>query len=144
VTTDVSERASKNFVAATELANLLVRNYGVPFRSAHKIVGFLVKTLTDAKMTFAETTPKLVAKAAQESAGIKLAVKSGEIKALADPVKIVEACSVKGGPAPAEVKRALCERKKQVLLTKSNISKMDKELGEAEDLLENTIQTYLP
>ena len=39
VTNDVSEKALKSFVAATELANLLVRKYDVPFRSAHKIVG---------------------------------------------------------------------------------------------------------
>jgi argininosuccinate lyase len=144
VTTDVSDRALKSFVAATELANLLVRKYGVPFRSAHKVVGALVKTLTDKKMTFADATPKLLAKAAEESAGIKLLVKAEDIKALADPLRLVEACSVKGGPAPAEVKRALCEREKLVLLTKSNISKMDKELGEAENQLENTIQSYLP
>jgi len=144
VATDVSERASKSFVAATELANLLVRNYAVPFRSAHKIVGSLVKTLAASKMTFAEATPKLLAKAAQESTGIKLTVKNEEIKALMDPMKLVEACNVKGGPAPAEVKRALYEREKQVLLTKSNISKTDKELGEAEELLEKTIQAYLP
>jgi argininosuccinate lyase len=144
VTTDVSERALKSFVAATELANLLVRKYGVPFRSAHKVVGALVKTLADKKMTFADATPKLLAKAAEELAGIKLLVKAEDIKALADPLKLVEACSVKGGPAPAEVKRALCEREKLVLFTKSNISKMDKELGEAENQLENTIQSYLP
>jgi len=144
VTTDVSERALKSFVAATELANLLVRKYGVPFRSAHKVVGALVKILVDEKMTFADATPKLLAKAAEESTSITLLVKAEDIKALADPLKLVEACSVKGGPAPAEVKRALCEREKQVLLTKSNISKMDKELGEAENQLENTIQTYLP
>jgi argininosuccinate lyase len=144
VTSDVSERALKSFVAATELANQLVRNYGVPFRSAHKIVGAIVKTLTDKKMTFADATPKLLAKAAEESTGIKLWVKAEDIKELADPLKLVEACNVKGGPAPAEVKRALCDREKLVLLTKSNISKMDKELGEAENQLENTIQSYLP
>ena len=140
VTTDVSERALKSFVAATELANLLVRKYNVPFRSAHKIVGILVKSLIDAKLTFADATPKMLQKAAQDSTGIKLAVKDADIKALADPLKLVEACNVKGGPAPVEVKRALCEREKQVLLTKSNISKMDNELEEAEEKLDTTVQ----
>jgi len=144
MTTAVSERALRSFVAATELANLLVREYKVPFRSAHRIVGALVKTLADAKMTFADATPKLLARAAQESTGMNLMVKSKDIKSLADPLKLVEACNVKGGPAPAEVKRALCDREKQILLTKSIISKLDKELGEAENQLEITIQTYLP
>ena len=144
VTEDVSEKALKNFVAATELANLLVRKYNVPFRSAHKIVGAIVKELLDAKKTFADATPQMLQKGAEESAGIKLSVKPADIATLADPLKLVEACNVKGGPAPAEVKRALCEREEQILSTKSNISKMEKELEEAENKLETTIKTYLP
>ena len=144
VTTDVSDKALKSFVAATELANLLVRKYNVPFRSAHKIVGALVKSLIDAKLTFADATPIMLQKAAQDFAGIKLVVKADDLTALADPLKLVEACNVKGGPAPVEVKRALCEREKLVLQTKSNISKMDKELEEAENKLETTVKQYLP
>ena len=53
-------------------------------------------------------------------------------------------CKVKGGPAPAEVKRALAQREKQLLTTKSNISKIDKELEEAENKLESIIQSFLP
>jgi argininosuccinate lyase len=143
VTKDVSKRALKSFVAATELANLLVRDYGIPFRSAHKIVGALVKFLIDSKLTFEDATPKMLAKISEESAGIKLTVKSEDIKALADPLKLVNACNVKGGPAPAEVKRAVCEREKQVLLTKSIISKMDKELEEAEIKIENIIKKFV-
>jgi argininosuccinate lyase len=138
--TDMTDKALKSFVAATELANLLVRKYNVPFRSAHKIVGALVKSLINAKLTFADATPKMLAKVAEESTGIKLAVKVEDIAALADPVKLVEVCNVKGGPAPVEVKRALCEREKQVLYTKSNISKMDKKLGEAEEKLDLAVQ----
>jgi argininosuccinate lyase len=142
VTADVSDKASKSFVAATELANMLVRKYNVPFRSAHKIVGALVKSLIEAKLTFADATPKLLQKAAKDAAGIKLAVKAEDITELANPLKLVEACKVKGGPAPAEVKRALAAREKQLFVTKSNISKMDKELDEAENKLESTVQQF--
>jgi argininosuccinate lyase len=144
VTSDVSAKASLGFVAATELANLLVRNYGVPFRSAHKIVGALVKSLSDSKLSFSDATPTLLQKVAEESVGIKLKVKSKDIVDLANPLKMVEACNVKGGPAPAEVKRVLEARNKQLLFTKSNISKMDKELEEAENKLESIVQSYLP
>lgn len=140
---DVSEKALKNFVAATELANLLVRKHNVPFRSAHKIVGALVKELIDAKKTLADATPKMLEKTAQESSGIKMTIKSADLAALADPLKLVEACNIRGGPAPAEVKRALCEREKLLLLTKFNISKMDKELEEAEKQLETAVKSYL-
>jgi argininosuccinate lyase len=143
VTTEVSEKASANFVAATELANILVRKYKVPFRSAHKIVGTVVKSLIEAKLTFAGATPELLQKAAKSAAGIRLTVMDGDITQLADPLKLVAACKVKGGPAPTVVKRALAVREKQLLLTRANISKMDKELDEAENKLESTVKSYL-
>ena len=143
-TTDVAGKANASFVAATELANVLVRNYQIPFRTAHKVVGTLVKSLIEAKLTFAEATPALLQKAAEEAAGVKLTVTAEDLKALADPLAQVEACRVKGGPAPVEVKKALEVWKKNVLLTKSNILQLDKVLEEAENKLEKAIQAYFP
>jgi argininosuccinate lyase len=140
VTADVSGKANASFVAATELANMLVRKYDVPFRTAHKIVGALVKSLIEAKLTFADATPALLQKTAKDVASIKLTVKAEDLKALADPLALVEACKVKGGPAPTEVKKALEVWKKKVFLTKSNILKVDKELEEAENKLEKAVK----
>jgi argininosuccinate lyase len=144
VTTDVSGKANASFVAATELANVLVSKYDVPFRTAHKIVGSLVKSLIEAKLTFADATSELLRKAAKDVADIKLTVKAEDLKHLADPLALVEACQVKGGPAPTEVKKALDAWKKKVLLTKSNILQMDKLLEEAENKLEKAAQAYFP
>jgi argininosuccinate lyase len=142
VTADISSKANKSFVAATELANVLVRKYNVPFRTAHKVVGALVKSLIEAQLTFADATPALLQKAAKDAANIKLTVKAEDLKALADPLALVEACKVKGGPAPAEVKKALDARKKKLFLTKSNILQMDKKLEKAENKLENEVKAY--
>jgi argininosuccinate lyase len=144
VTTDVSAKANATFVAATELANMLVRKYDVSFRTAHKVVGALVKSLIEAKLTFADATPVLMEKAAEEVAGVKLTVKAADLKVLADPLALVEACKIKGGPAPSVVKKTLEVWKKKVLLTKSNISQLDKALEEAENILEKAIQAYFP
>ena len=137
VSHDVSAKALSSFVAATELANILVREYDVPFRSAHKIAGALVKALLQAKKTFADATPELLRKIAKEAAATELNINAEHLAELADPMKIVESHKVKGGPAPNEVKRALTERKKIVSLSKSNISKMKKELEEADDKLQS-------
>jgi argininosuccinate lyase len=144
VTTDVSAKASSSFVAATELANLLVRKYNVPFRTAHKIVGALVKSLVESKLTLADASPALLQKVAKESAGKSLIINAEDIAGLSNPLKLVESCNVKGGPAPLEVKRALSAREKQLLTTKYNISKADKELEESENKLDSIIQQYLP
>jgi argininosuccinate lyase len=119
-----------------------VRKYNVPFRSAHKIVGSLVKSLIDSKQTFLDATPELLQKVAQDAVGIKLVVNAEDITESFDPFKIVETYKVKGGPAPTEVKRALTARKKHIVLVKSNVSKLKQKLNEAEIKLESTVKSY--
>jgi len=143
VTADVSSKALMSFAAATELANMLVRKYNVPFRLAHKIIGALVKQLIESKQTFLNATPELLQKTAQDAAGIKLAVKAGDIADAIDALKIVETYTVKGGPAPTEVKRALTARKKGLVLAKANVSKLNQKLDEAEGKLEATVKSCL-
>ena len=144
VTADVSNKANAHFVAATELANVLVQKYDVPFRTAHKVVGALVKALIEAKLIFVDATPKMLQKAAKDAVGIKLTVKAEDLKALIDPLALVKACKAKGGPAPTEVKKALDVWKKKWFSTKSDIIQMDKKLIEAENNLEKTVQSYFP
>ena len=144
VTADVSGKANASFVAATELANVLVREYDIPFRTAHKIVGAFVKSLIEAKLTFADATPAMLQKAAEDAVDIKLTVKAEDLKALADPLALVKACNIKGGPAPTEVKKALDVWKKKWFSTKSDIIQMDKKLEEAETNLKNAVQSYFP
>ena len=141
VTTDVSGKANASFVAATELANLLVRKYDVPFRTAHKVVGSLVKSLIEAKLTFSDATPELLQKVAKDVASIKLIVKAEDLNALADPLALVKACNVKGGPAPAEVNKALDVWKEKWFSTKFDILQMDKKLEKAKNKLENAVKS---
>ena len=140
---DISGKVDESFVAATELANTLVRNHDVPFRTAHKIVGALVKSLIEAKLTFKDSTPERVQRMAKQVADIELVVRAEELERLANPLTLVEACRAKGGPAPAEVRRALFERGKQLALTRANILEADKALDKAENKLESVVQAYL-
>jgi argininosuccinate lyase len=144
VTEDISDKANKSFVAATELANILVRKYDVPFRTAHRIVGAFVKSLIEAKLNFTDAAPELLQKVAIEVANLQLTIKAEDLKKLADPLALVEACKVKGGPAPTEVRKALDVLKKKRFLKKSVISKMDKKLEKAENNLRNAVMSYFP
>ena len=142
VTADVSSKALTSFAAATELANMLVRKYTVPFRTAHKIIGALVKHLIEAKQTFLDATPELLQKIAQDTTGIKLSVKAEDIADSIDALKIVETYKVIGGPAPTEVKRALTARKKRLVLAEASMSKLKQQLNEAENKLETAVKAY--
>jgi argininosuccinate lyase len=144
VVDNISLKANASFVAATELANMLARKYDVSFRKAHKIVGFFVKSLVNKKQTFVDATPASLQKAAEEAAGIKLTVEAEDLKTLLDPLSLVEACNIKGGPAPAEVKKALDAFKKKWLLTKADIIKLNRKIEEAENNLKNVALSYFP
>ncbi|HEX9262184.1 MAG TPA: argininosuccinate lyase [Candidatus Bathyarchaeia archaeon] len=138
---DVCEKGQNSFVAATELANMIVQKYDVPFRSAHKIVGALVRTLIESKQTFTSATTALLAKVAMETIGISLMVNQNDIEASVDPKKIVESYSVTGGPAPTTVKKALAVRKKRMAQSRSKVSILKLRLNEAKNKLELTVKS---
>ena len=143
VSKDVFSKPVLKFATTTELANLLVKKYNVPFRTSHRIVGSLVKTLLDTEMTLSDLTPELLQKAAQDSAGLTLNVKLEDIQESIDPSKFVESHKTKGGPAPAEVKRMLKIRKQLTAQSKTNLKKKKSKLEEADSQLKSVVQRYL-
>jgi argininosuccinate lyase len=141
VQSGVAEKGLKSFVAATELANMLVRKHNLPFRSAHKIVGALVKTLMESEKTFKDAAPMLLAQVAQHTVGISLTVSASDITESVDLKKIVESHSVTGGPAPTEVSRTLTAREKILTETKLNISKLKQALEKEKTNLDATAKS---
>jgi argininosuccinate lyase len=142
VSTNVESKAGAGFVGATELANMLVRKYNVAFRTSHKIVGALVKSLLDSKQTLADATPELLQKVAQQAAGIKLMVKKEDMVECTNPRKIIETYKVQGGPSPVEVERAMTELKKDAVSSKNYIVKLKQTLANAESTLDTIVESY--
>jgi argininosuccinate lyase len=108
-TTRMREEAGKGFSTATELADTLVRTYGLPFRTAHTIVGRAVQ-----KGSLSLATLEA---AAHEAGKISLKKKGLTQKKIDEVLNVDYSLAVRkipGGPAPAVVKRAITERKKQV------------------------------
>jgi len=130
------------FSTSTELANMLVRKYKVPFRTAHKIVGSLIRTLTDYKLPFSDVTPELLQKVVQDSSGLSLNISIEDIQESTDPLKFVESHKARGGPSPTEVKRMLRVRKQWTALSRSNLSKKKLQLDEAHNKLQSLVKSY--
>ena len=83
-------------LGATDLAEELVR-HGVPFRSAHEVIGRLVRRAEEKKVTLRGLD-------AGDLRAIDAAL-SPEVMAALDPGRAVAARTVVGGPAPAMVER---------------------------------------
>jgi argininosuccinate lyase len=139
---DIEAKASAGFVGATELANMLVRKYSVSFRTAHKIVGAVVKELIDSGLTLKDATPKLLAKTAASTSNLKLAVKEEDIAECSNPRKLIETYKVQGGPSPSEVEKSLTENFKRLNSVQLTVQKLKQHVTESEKNLQVTAQSY--
>ncbi|MDD1703988.1 MAG: argininosuccinate lyase [Methanoregula sp.] len=104
------EEAARGFSTATELADTLVRSYGLPFRTAHNIVGRAVQK-GDLSLTTLEEAAK------ELDPGLSLMGKALTQAAIDEVLEAQYSVSLRkatGGPAPLAIKIAIGERKKQL------------------------------
>ncbi|MDE0299952.1 MAG: argininosuccinate lyase [Candidatus Poribacteria bacterium] len=119
----MAELCNANFATATELANFLVREYGIPFRECHEIVGGIVGDLVKKGATFEDLdeTRNLL-----QLRGICLS--TSELRAVLDSKHALRGSLSLGGTSPAEVQRMtsefgaeLADIDAQILLRKEEI-----------------------
>jgi len=101
----LEERCRANFATATDLADGMVREAGIPFRDAHHIVGAVVRAAVEAGKTAEAIDAAMVDAAAVEMIGRPLGLPDRFIAACLDPRQAVEARRTLGGTASAEVAR---------------------------------------
>jgi len=105
----MADEAGKGFSTATELADSLVRSCGIPFRTAHNIVG---RAVQKGDLSFAT----LERAAGEVGGGISLAAKGLTQKDIDRMLGVrysLEQRKAPGGPAPDAVRTAITWRKKQ-------------------------------
>ena len=141
VTKNALEKPALSFLMATELANMLVRNYKVPFRASHTIVGMIVKTLLKEGKSFRNITPELIAEASRQILGHSLQVKEREIHNSTEPSLVIESYNTRGGPSPNEVKRMIALRTKKMAESRIWISNKKAKIVKANEILNSSIQT---
>ncbi|UCC64745.1 MAG: argininosuccinate lyase [Anaerolineae bacterium] len=96
-------RAASGFTTATELADTLTRDLGLPFRTAHGIVSRLVQSALARGLTPDDVTASLLDEAAQAVIGRPLGLPEETVSRALDPVHFTEVRTQPGGPAPATV-----------------------------------------
>lgn len=105
----MAEEAGRGFSTATELADQLVRQYGLPFRTAHHIVGHAVRD-GSINLETLDTAAVEVTGTSLSSRGLTQA----EVDDALDTAGGVDIRRWPGGPAPSAILKALQERE-QVL-----------------------------
>jgi argininosuccinate lyase len=98
-----AELAGKNFATATDLADIMVREKEIPFRTAHKIVGRIVNEATANEMAEEDITSKFIDDIAVELGFDELNLADELIQKALNPAENVRIRVVPGGPAPEMV-----------------------------------------
>ena len=101
-----AELAGKNFATATDLADIMVREKQVPFRTAHKIVGRIVNEAISNEMAEEDITSEFIDDIAVDLGFDKLELDDNLIQRALNPAENVKIRSVPGGPAPEMVELA--------------------------------------
>ncbi|RAP44892.1 MAG: argininosuccinate lyase [Methanosphaera sp. rholeuAM6] len=102
-----AELAGANFATATELADVMVREKNLPFRTAHQIVGRIVSDAISEGIGTSDIDNDYVDRVAVEITGEKLGLGEDLVRQALDPLLNVKSRTVKGGCAPSAVMESI-------------------------------------
>ena len=105
------ELAGTNFATATDLADIMVREKKIPFRTAHKIVGRIVNEATAHGLTEKDVTSQYIDDIAEELGFDKLELDDELVQKALNPLENVKMRTVPGGPSPEMVEIARADIK---------------------------------
>jgi argininosuccinate lyase len=96
------EQAWRHWATVTDLAGALVSKRGLPWRTAHQIVGILVRLCEERGLGPADVTPKLLDEAAMLYHEIPAGLDQKAIREALDPEQFIAVRTLRGGPAKVE------------------------------------------
>ncbi|MDD1685700.1 argininosuccinate lyase [Methanoregula sp.] len=130
----MAEEAGKGNSTATELADSLVRSYGLPFRTAHNIVGRAVQKGDLSLATLETAAQEVDTKISLKNLGLT----QKEIDRMLDVQHSLALRTAPGGPAPAATKKAIALRKRQLNADTADVKKIQASINLAEKILITT------
>ncbi|MFQ5849656.1 MAG: argininosuccinate lyase [Candidatus Binatia bacterium] len=98
-------QAGSHWAQATDVAAELVKEKGLPWRTAHQIIGIAVRLAYERRLRAQEVTPAFIDEAAIEYQGAPLGLSETALRRALDPEEFVRSRTLIGGTAPEEVQR---------------------------------------
>lgn len=131
--------AAAGFTTVTELADTLVREAGLSFRSAHHIVSQTVQRLIAAGQDTADLSAELLAEVSGEVLGKPLLLDAAVLERALDPVAFVEARNTLGGAAAAATAAVLDEQAQVLEADVAWLRREEERLAEASTMLQHEV-----
>ncbi|MCD4703170.1 MAG: argininosuccinate lyase [Methanosarcinaceae archaeon] len=136
--TTMASQSISGFTTATELADTMVRVCGIPFRTAHQIVGMLARGSGTPTLNEIDAVAHNVIGESLSSHGLT----EDMIKEALDPVLNVRKRQVTGGPAPLEMERAIGKRRENIVEDAQDIDTVRSRIGTKIQVLFDVVDEY--
>jgi argininosuccinate lyase len=133
----MEENAKTNWSAASALAELITHKTSLSWRTAHRIVGRMVRNALDQELTPAQATKQMLEGAVKEILGgnLKLDISTVEIRMVLDPKHFIQTRSTPGCTHPNEVERMAEDRKVRLKRESAWIKNMETKTNESYEKL---------
>jgi argininosuccinate lyase len=137
------ERAGVHFTQASELADTLVRETGISFRTAHRVVGNVVREALAAGCKPHEIDVAMIDAAAIKVTGKPLGLSAEILKRSTDPVYLIRSRIVVGATAPDTVVSALANRDAQLQHDATRLETMQSSVSAARRRLNEEVKALI-
>lgn len=142
------EELNLDWTASQELADILMRRFGIPFRIGHHFASDMVtharlKEFTPLTFPYKDAQKlylELVKDEHLEHIPKELPLSSQEFREAFDPQEIVRHRQTQGGPQPSELARQLTESQEQICVDQDWLNGVQSRLTDAEEKLERDFQ----
>jgi argininosuccinate lyase len=135
-TSRMAERAAQGWITVTELADTLARDHGVSFKAGHAIASRLVAARSAGSDV---TLSHLLRKTSEALLGRAIDVDEDTLERILSPRHFVETRATHGGPAPAEIARAIDEAEARVAADARWFAQTVARLKAAEEKLKDAV-----
>ena len=139
----LSERAASGFSTVTELADTLVREQGLSFRRAHKLVSEVISYALANELTLSDIDSELVREIAEEKLGLGLSLANADIQRALDPEQFVAARTTLGGVAPSATQNVLRSQANQISSDRQWLNQEIQRLNDAQQSLDQSVNHVL-
>jgi argininosuccinate lyase len=137
------EAVSEDMSTATELANELVRAYGIPFRQAHQVVGELVSIAVKDGVSLEAAADESLGEVAKKVTGRAIKIDKARLRAVLDALKTLMLIRSAGGANPKFTTRQMVQDKKEIETLSDWLEAKENKLNESTTSLRHSVRSYL-
>lgn len=136
----MAARAGANFTQGAQLAEIIVQEKDLAFRTAHRIVGRLVRDCLDRAKSPAEVNSDMLDEASVAITGRPLRMKDETVRKAMDPRYIIANRNILGGPGKKQVIRMLKGHRFKVSKSKDWVNRQEAKIEKAKDLVDSAMK----